>query len=92
MSSGEVREVIVGQDRSGECRRGQEIPGKSGDVGEGFGIYGRSGEFRGVKWRSMDIRRVQGGLGCLLKRKKIKGYSNQVENKVLNFWTIVDFF
>ena len=46
--SGEVREVRVGQERSEECRRGQESPGKSGDVRGGCGIYGRSREFRGV--------------------------------------------
>ena len=44
-SSGEDREVRVGQERSGECKRGQESPGKSGDVRGGYGIYGRSGEF-----------------------------------------------
>ena len=66
-SSGEVREVRVGQKRSGECMSGQEIQWKSGDVREGYELYGRSGEFRGVKWRSMDIRRVWRGPECLLK-------------------------
>ena len=79
-SSGEVREVRVGQERSGECRGGHVSQGKSGDVRGGYGIYGRSGKFRGVQWSSIDIRRARGGPGCLLKRSKSRAI--QIKMKI----------
>ena len=94
-SSGEVREVRVGHERSGECRRGQGNPGKSRDVRGVYGIYGSSGEYRGVQGSQMEVNGHQEGLGrsrMSLEKKEIKGYSNQVENKVLKMLTMCDFF
>ena len=58
--SREVREVRVGQERSGKCRRGQQgLGGMAGEVVQSVGGQEISGESNTGQWTSRGSREVQ---------------------------------